>query len=152
MCRLLFALTVLLIVSGCRTAGLAAPKAVTSPGALSGAWVVEQIDGGPVAERTLVTVGFDTPARVSGRATCNLYSARLTVAGTTMRIDEAITTKMACPAALMEQERRFLAAIGAVTAYRREGDRLLLLDKSGRVRLRLGVPAAGAGAGTGSPG
>ena len=63
-----------------------------------------------------------------------------------MRIEQAATTKMACPAPVMEQEQRFLAALGAVTTYRREGDRLLLLDGGGRVRLRLRSGTAAAGA------
>jgi putative lipoprotein len=40
----------------------------------------------------------------------------------------------------MEQETRFLAALDTVTAFRREGTDLLLLDAGGRVRVRL-VPA-----------
>ena len=37
----------------------------------------------------------------------------------------------------MDQERRFLAALAAVRAFRREADRLLLLDEAARIRLRL---------------
>lgn len=44
---------------------------------------------------------------------------------------------MACPPAVMDQESRFLAALGAVTAFRAEGGKLLLLDQGGRVRVRL---------------
>jgi heat shock protein HslJ/membrane-bound inhibitor of C-type lysozyme len=142
-----FALAVLLIVTGCRTPGPAAPTAAASPSRLAGtSWVVEQVDGSDLVDGARATVGFDTAAtRVSGRTSCNRYSARVTVAGETLRIDQAATTKMACPAPVMEQERRFLAAIGAVTTYRREGDRLLLLDENGRVRLRLSPGTAAAG-------
>jgi hypothetical protein len=34
-------------------------------------------------------------------------------------------------------ERRFLAPLAAVRAFRREADRLLLLDEAARIRLRL---------------
>ncbi len=44
---------------------------------------------------------------------------------------------MACPPAVMDQESRFLAALGAATAFRAEGGKLLLIDQGGRVRVRL---------------
>jgi heat shock protein HslJ len=44
---------------------------------------------------------------------------------------------MACPAAVMDQESKFLAALEAVRKARREGDKLILLDGDGRVRMRL---------------
>jgi hypothetical protein len=37
----------------------------------------------------------------------------------------------------VEQERRYLEALGAVTAHRTESGTLSLLDASGRVRVRL---------------
>jgi heat shock protein HslJ len=61
----------------------------------------------------------------------------VTAAGEILRVASAVTTKMACAPPVMEQEQRFLAALGAVAAHRREGDRLLLVDGNGRVRLRL---------------
>jgi heat shock protein HslJ len=42
------------------------------------------------------------------------------------------------PAATSTQERRFFGALGAVRTFRREGDRLLLLDETEHVRVRLG--------------
>jgi len=44
---------------------------------------------------------------------------------------------MACPEPVMEQEQRYLEALGAVTAYRSESATLSLLDAGGRVRVRL---------------
>ena len=44
---------------------------------------------------------------------------------------------MACPPAVMDQETRFLAALEAVRKAQREGDKLMLLDGDGRVRIRL---------------
>jgi heat shock protein HslJ len=44
---------------------------------------------------------------------------------------------MACPPAVMDQEQRFLSALGAVTTLRVDAGKLLPLDESGRVRVRL---------------
>jgi membrane-bound inhibitor of C-type lysozyme len=54
---------------------------------------------------------------------------------------------MACATAVMEQETRFLSALAAARAVRREGDRVVLLDEGGRARLRLApaTPAAETG-------
>ena len=47
------------------------------------------------------------------------------------------STRMACPPDVMDQEGKFLSALEAVKMARREGDKLLLLDGGGRVRMRL---------------
>jgi heat shock protein HslJ len=44
---------------------------------------------------------------------------------------------MCSPVPVMEQEQRFLEALQASVAWRREGDTLVLLDLAGRERLRL---------------
>jgi heat shock protein HslJ len=129
------AIALLSIAAGCRTPGQVAPSSDRLGGT---SWVVEQIDGRDAVERARPTVVFDAAAeRVSGRASCNRYSAGVTRAGETLRIAQAVTTKMACAPPLMEQEARFLAVLGAVATHRREGDRLLLIDGNGRERLRL---------------
>ena len=130
-CALALAMTLLSIVGGCRTPGRVAPSSAELGGT---SWVVEQIDEQDAVERARPTVVFDAAAsRVSGRASCNSYSAGVSGAGETLRIVSAVTTKMACALPVMEQEQRFLAALGAAAAYRREGDRLLLVDGNGRV-------------------
>ncbi len=43
---------------------------------------------------------------------------------------------MACPPVVMDQETKFLTALGAVRKARREGDTLMLLDDDGRVRMQ----------------
>jgi heat shock protein HslJ len=137
--RCVAALVLLLVLTACRTPGADAPSAGATPGGLGGtSWVVEQIDERDAVERARPTVVFDAaPSRVSGRASCNSYSAAVTAARETLRIASALATKMACAPPVMEQEQRFLAALAAVATHRREGDRLLLVDGNGRVRLRL---------------
>jgi heat shock protein HslJ/uncharacterized membrane protein/membrane-bound inhibitor of C-type lysozyme len=142
----LVALAIVLALVGCRTPTPPTPAPAASAGGMAGtSWVVEQIDGADPVERASLDVD-GTGTRVSGRTGCNRYTARLSVAGETLRVDQGATTKMACPAPAMDQERRFLGALGAVRAARREGHRLLLLDESGRVRLRLAPAPGGAGA------
>ena len=130
-----FALAVIVLAAGCHTAGSATPD--SRDGALAGTtWGVEQIDD-VAANDAATTLRFVGDSRVSGRAACNQYAGALQLGAGTMRNTETRSTRMACAAAVMEQESRFLAALGAVRAFRRDGDRLLLLDDTGRVRIRL---------------
>jgi heat shock protein HslJ/membrane-bound inhibitor of C-type lysozyme len=127
----------MLILAGC-------VRARTGPvahdvGLIETSWTVERIEE-LVANRASTTVRFEQ-GRVSGRAGCNQYSGYLQAAGDALRVSETRTTRMACSPPVMEQETRFLAALAAVRTARREGDRLVLLDETGHVRLRLAPPA-----------
>jgi heat shock protein HslJ/membrane-bound inhibitor of C-type lysozyme len=135
--------TIVLVV-GCARARVTAPAA--DVGLVGTSWVVERIEE-LVANRATTTVRFEE-GRVSGRAGCNQYSGYLQAAGDALRVSETRTTRMACPPPVMEQETRFLAALTAVRTARREGERVLLLDETGRVRLVLlpPPPAGSAGA------
>lgn len=71
---------------------------------------------------TLVVEGTDA----GGRAACNLYGGTLTVNGGGLRISALSMTEMACDEPAMSAEAAYLAAIGAVAAWERQGDRLTL--------------------------
>ena len=123
----------LLVAAGCASS----PAVITREDELVHTrWIVERIDDVAAAEPA-PTLTFDSDRRVSGRAGCNQYAGALQLGAGTLRVDEAVSTRMACDPAVMAQERRFLVALQAVTAFRREADRLLFLDQAGRVRLRL---------------
>jgi len=134
-------IVMLLLVASC-----ARPEATTLPTPAvtlaSTAWTVERIDDVAV-DRAAATVRFED-GRASGRSGCNQYSGYLQASGSALRVSEVRSTRMACAPAVMEQETRFLAALAAARAARREGDRLVLLDEGGRARLRLmpATPAA----------
>jgi heat shock protein HslJ/membrane-bound inhibitor of C-type lysozyme len=129
----------IVLLGGCARARVSPPgQDVTLVGT---SWTVERIEE-LVADRASTTVRFEE-GRVSGRAGCNQYSGYLQAAGNALRVSETRSTRMACPPPVMQQETRFLAALGAVRTARRDGDRVLLLDETGHVRLRLvPVPTA----------
>jgi heat shock protein HslJ len=133
------ALGLAVVLVGCRTAGPAAPANVSLAGT---SWGAEDIDGRGVMSGVSSTLVFDAAQRISGRAACNQYFGTAERGeGGRLLLKPAGTTRMACPDAVMEQERRFLEALGAVTSYRSDGGALSLLDASGTVRIRL-VPAS----------
>lgn len=75
--------------------------------------------------------------KVSGRGACNSYFSTATLDGTDIRVGEIGSTFMLCPEAVMEQERKFFAALRKAAGFRLdEAGKLLLLDPGGRTVLR----------------
>ena len=137
------------LVVGCRSveAPSAGPRPPVSAASLVGtSWVAEDIDGMGVLERVQSTLTFAGSQQIAGRAACNQFFGSLEVGDGTLRLKPAGTTRMACPPAVMEQETRFLKALGVVTSFRREAGKLLLLDGGGAVRVRLAPLAPERGA------
>ena len=109
-----------------------------SPASLVGIWwVAEEIEGQGVLDRVQSTLTFESPQRIAGRAACNQYFGSVEQREGTVRLRPAGMTRMACPPPVMDQEHRFLSALGAVTGVRFDAGKLLLFDESGRVRVRL---------------
>lgn len=83
-------------------------------------WQVSSLFGIPV-DATLeefpeLTMRFIS-GRVSGRAACNLYFGDVTADRAGLRFGQMASTRVACPAALMTLERRFLDALDDVTRF-----------------------------------
>ena len=133
----LAALGLAMVLAGCSTAGPGGSGQASAP--LAGtSWLAQDIDGRGVLAGVQSTLLFDAAQRISGRAACNQYFGTVERGeGGSLRLKPAGTTRMACPEPVMEQEQRYLEALGAVTAYRSESATLSLLDAGGRVRVRL---------------
>lgn len=79
-----------------------------------------------------ITAVFDEDGNLGGNASVNQYSTAYSTTGETMSIDaQIITTKMAGPPELMEQEAAYLAALPQTVTYTVEGDELWLRDAEG---------------------
>jgi putative lipoprotein len=131
----LAALGLAVLLAGCRTAGPEGSGQTTLAGT---SWLAQDIDGRGVLAGVQSTLLFDAAQRISGRAACNQYFGTVERGeGGLLRLKPAGATRMACPEPVMEQERRYLEALGAVAAYRTESGTLSLLDAGRRVRVRL---------------
>ena len=142
-CAVSLALVSWLAVLGCQTAR--PPTPVTSPTStppeafpLAGmVWRADEIDGQRVVDGIASTIAFDGRSQAVGSTGCNRYVAPLQIAGSTLRLGDIALTRRACPPGVMDQERRFVVALGAIRTYHQEGDTLWFLDETGHVRLRL---------------
>ena len=78
-----------------------------------------------------VTAKFDSSGALSGSGGCNQYSATYKVTGTSISITQPITTLMACPEPIMQQETMYLAQLTKASSYNSLGDTLTFFDASG---------------------
>lgn len=85
-----------------------------------------------LAPDTQVTMSFGTDGRASGSSGCNRYTAGYAQDGAALKFSQAVGTRMMCAQpGVMEQEQRFLVALGAVAGARIEGNRLELRTAAG---------------------
>lgn len=101
------------------------------------AWVVERLGERSPLGGTSLTLRFEN-GRVAGSDGCNRYGAPVTVRGTTLQVSpRGMSTKMACPPAVMQQAESFQTALRNSRGFRFDGQRLRLLASDGRPLLVL---------------
>ncbi|MEA5443673.1 META domain-containing protein [Cyanobium gracile] len=114
---------------------LAAPP---SPSPLEGtAWVLERLGQRQPQNGTSLTLRFEA-GRVAGSDGCNRFGAPVTVRGKSLQVSaRGLSTKMACPPAVMQQAEAFQTALTSSRRFRLDGERLRLLSADGRPLLVL---------------
>lgn len=91
-------------------------------------WVVEDINAGGIIDRSRVTIRFGDDGRVAGQASCNNFMGGYSLTKKGLALTQMATTMMACPTALMDQEREFLVILGMVTQFELKPDGALILQ------------------------
>jgi len=118
---------VALVLAGC------ASEPTSSGDALSGTrWSLVSIGGSPVLASESTSMQFEK-GRLSGSDGCNLYSTSYVASENRLKIEpKIIGTRRACAPPVMEEAKTFIEILGRTTGYRRDGDRLTLLEGDGR--------------------
>jgi len=78
---------------------------------------VEWIGERPLVDRSHLTLTFGEDGRAYGHAGCNHWFAQYTAKGEQLGFDFPGSTRRSCAPALMEQEQRFLDALGSVRRW-----------------------------------
>ncbi|MNZ43628.1 META domain protein [compost metagenome] len=78
---------------------------------------VEWIGERPLMDYSHLTLTLDGKGRAYGNAGCNHWFAGYTLEGENLTFGQAGSTRKMCAPALMEQEQRFLAALGEVRRW-----------------------------------
>jgi heat shock protein HslJ len=116
--------TVQVVTGGQTLAGCGGEPASLLQGA---EWTVAKIDGAPLVAGSQVTLAFAPEGRLSGQSSCNRFMGEYALSGEGLAISRLGGTKMLCDAALMEQEGKFLAALGGAHGFSIAADGALLL-------------------------
>ena len=103
------------------------------PYLVSESWRVVEIAGIPAAHAE--TLQFRASA-IGGKTACNWFRASLAASGQVLEVGKPTVTRMYCKDR-MDDERRYLDALGAVRGYALAADTLSLLGDGGRVLLKL---------------
>ncbi|MDM0075036.1 META domain-containing protein [Variovorax sp. J2P1-59] len=120
------------LLAGCGS-GISLDEAIEGP-----VWRLEQLGGEPVAPsdpQRDAQLRFDRGnGRLSGSGGCNRVSGTFERSGSSLKMSQLASTRMACAdPARSVSETQFFAALQATTSYRMQGpSRLSLLDASGR--------------------
>lgn len=94
-------------------------------------WVVEDLDGGGIIDRSRITIEFDPETgRVFGRGSCNRYNGTYTLSGEGLSFGGAAATMMACAEALMNQEQKFFRILAGINRFDIDATGALLLSGS----------------------
>jgi heat shock protein HslJ len=98
-----------------------------------GEWVVTDVAGKGLVDRSRATLNFGGDGRVYGRGSCNNYTAQYTITGEALTVGKTAGTMMACESAVMQQESLFLDVLRNVRAFDfRDDGALVLLAGDGR--------------------
>jgi putative lipoprotein len=116
-----------------------------SPAALTGIdWRITSLGGTPVptGARDPVLNFKTTPdgAAFAASAGCNRFVGQATIAGDTLTIGPAASTRMACPPPLDRAEAALAAALAATARWQIDGATLRLLDAAGATLLEATAP------------
>jgi heat shock protein HslJ len=100
-------------------------------------WLLQELNGGPVLEGTLLTAEFSS-AQIVGLAGCNSFNAPWQGSLSSFSLGEASVTRSTCPEpeGVMEQESAYLAALAASTQGEITDGQLVLSSPDGGVILR----------------
>jgi len=111
----------------------------TLPGS---AWQVTTFAGQTPLADYPITFEFDAEGHIAGDASCNRFGGTCTIEGNTLKVGTLRSTRRACEPDIMEQEHKFLALLGAVTAWSMDGDELLLNTPDGEIRAKAQAASA----------
>ena len=101
------------------------------------AWQVTTFAGQtPLADHA-ITFEFDNEGNIAGDGSCNRFGGSCKIEGDKIEVGPLRSTRRACEPDIMQQEHKFLALLGAVTAWEIGADGTLVLrGEGGEIRAK----------------
>lgn len=100
-------------------------------------WIAISIGGTPSAEDVRSTIAFQLEAKIGGSAGCNSYFGSWATEGNSITFGHVGATRMMCPEPQMDQEDRFLAALGQAERFEILDEALLIFSTGHAEPMRL---------------
>ena len=97
------------------------------PPPLTGNWVLQSLNGNPLAPDTQITANFNN-GQLSGSGGCNSYNTTYAIDGARIVIDPPVFTQMMCPEPVMQQENAYAQALTFAASYEVTGSSLTFYD------------------------
>ena len=128
----------LLLITSAALAMETSKQTATLPGS---AWQVKTFAGqAPLADHA-ITFEFDNEGNIAGDGSCNRFGGSCKIEGDKIEVGPLRSTRRACELEIMQQEQKFLALLGAATAWTMDGDELVLTAPDGEIRAVRQAPA-----------
>ncbi len=100
------------------------------------AWRLEDLGGAGVLDKVEATLEFTEGGKIAGRGSCNSFSGTAEESGTTIKIGPVAATLMACPEAVMTQEKSYFEALRNAERFTMDGTTLQIFYKGNEKPLR----------------
>jgi heat shock protein HslJ len=95
-------------------------------------WELRSLEGEPALADKIVTIEFKEDGNIGGTAGCNHYFSSYEINGNSLSFGVVGSTEMYCmDEDVMDQEYKFLKALGNVTGYKIDGTSLRFIDVNG---------------------
>ncbi len=102
----------------------------TAPVSLVGSeWLLEDLGDQGVIDTIQATLTFPEAGRVAGNGSCNRFFGPAEMSGDTIKLGPLASSRMACPEAVMNQEKKYLDALQAAERLEQKDADLLLYCK-----------------------
>jgi len=80
-------------------------------------WLLEDLSGSGIVDRTQATLAFLDDGRVSGSGSCNRFNGTVTISRSDITFGDLVSTRKACVEAVMNQEARYFEALEKATRF-----------------------------------
>nr|WP_244563665.1 META domain-containing protein [Ensifer aridi] len=91
------------------------------PEELVGTWLAEDIGGRGVIDDLQTTLEIREDGAFGGMAGCNNFTGTFSLSDATISFGSAAATRKMCAPAIMDQQQKFLNALGAELGWKIEG-------------------------------
>jgi heat shock protein HslJ len=92
-------------------------------------WKLDDLAGEKVMDRVQATLLFRETGKVAGKGSCNRFSGSAEISGNSIKFGPLISTRMACPEPIMNQETKYLGALQTAERFEWKKPHLLVYSK-----------------------